>query len=256
MWVRAGVVVAVALAAMAAGCGSDDEAWMVRPGGGGGPGGTTPGDAQPVDAGPDGSIDELAGVVCVVDDLRQPDTCPASAARVGVLVRQVGTVLSVRTDADGRFTFASDGAPAVLDVADDSANLVPARLRAVSDGALVRAPVVTRPAWTAIIESLGVTPADGTGSIVVYVQDAAVPATGVVFDPIPGATIAPFYDGGGPLVWRDTGGTGAAGVALLIDVQPGTYTVVGTAADLRTVTVAAVSVDADRVTFVRGRLTP
>jgi hypothetical protein len=126
----------------------------------------------------------------------------------------------------------------------------------LAGSAVVHLPVVTATTWSAVGNAIGVTATDGTGSIVVYVEDAAGPAAGAVFDPIAGAIIAPFYDAGGALVWRQDQGTGAAGVALFRDVPPGTHNLAANHTDARSLRVTGVSVGPDRVTVVRALLGP
>ena len=246
-------VTALALVVLA-GCPADDEDLPVRPGGGG-PGSGTEGDARTVDAGLDaaGGL-ELRGLVCVVADLRAPEACPAVATRQGVNVRVAGAGSLVTSDADGRYTLPIDATPVVIDTGDGASTLQPTRLRVASTGALVLTPVLTTTTWDAVVNATGAQPSDGSGAVVVYVDDASGPVAGVVFDAVAGAAVVPFYDGNGPLAWREAGGTGVAGVALLLDVPAGSLSISATAADQRALTLTGVPVAADKVTFVRARL--
>lgn len=247
----AAVVVLVA----GGGCVDDDRSGLpVRPPGSGGPGSGQGGDARLLDApSGDGGV-ALNGLICVVTDLRSPDVCPAVPARGGVSVTVTGTSDGTTSDAEGRFTLPVSGAVAVLDVAGDSATLERSTIPVGVNGALVHAPVIGVGDWADVLASLDQAVPDGGGAIVVYVSDGGAAATGVSFATVAGSSIAPYYDGGGPLTWVQGGGTGAAGVALFVDVPAGTVTLDGVAPDLRVVSPATVPVVADAVTFVRTSL--
>lgn len=249
---------AAVLALVAAGgCVDDDRSGLpVRPPGGGGPGSNEGGDATPIDApGSDGGGGEVRGLICVVTDLRSPDVCPAVPAREGVAVAVRGTADATVSDAEGRFTLPVGTPTVTLDVAGGSATLERATVPAAV-GALVHAPVIGASDWADVLASLDQAVPDGGGAIVVYVSDAGAPASGVAFATIAGSSIAPYYDAGGALAWAQGTGTGAAGVALLVDVPPGTVTLDGVAPDLRVVAPATVPVAADAITFVRASLAP
>jgi hypothetical protein len=256
--VLAAAAAMLAGACVAGGCVADDENRPVRPPGGGPGGGTGDagggGDGGVDGGGGDGGGQTLNGVVCVVSDLRSPDACPAVAARAGVTVAVRGTATTTVSGADGRFTLSVAGANVVLDVAGDSQTLVQALVPAVAGGATVNAPVIGAGDWADVLASLDQAVPDGGGAIAVYVRDGNAAAIGVTFDMVAGSSIAPYYDAGGALSWAQGGGTGNAGVALLVDVPPGTVTLAGVAPDLRTVTVTGVPVVADGVTFVRASL--
>lgn len=246
-------------ACAAGGCVADDVDRPVRPPGGG-PGGGGGGDAG---GGGDGGVDgggdgggsgTLNGVVCVVSDLRSPDACPAVPARAGVTVAVRGTATSAVSGADGRFTLMTPGDIVVLDVAGDSAALVQSLVPAVVGGATVNAPVIGTGDWADVLASLDQAVPDGGGAIAVYVRDGNAAAVGVTFDMVAGSSIAPYYDAGGALSWAQGTGTGAAGVALLVDVPPGTVSISGVAPDQRTVAEVGVPVVAGGITFVRGAL--
>lgn len=245
-----------AVCVLAGACVADDEDRPVRPPGGG-PGGT--GDAGGggdggVDGGGDGGGQTLNGVVCVVSDLRSPDVCPAVPARAGVTVAVRGTATTTVSGADGRFTLMTPGDIVVLDVAGDSAALVQSLVPAVVGGATVNAPVIGAGDWADVLASLDQSVPDGGGAIAVYVRDGNAAALGVTFDMVAGSSIAPYYDAGGALSWAQGGGTGNAGVALLVDVPPGAVSLAGVAPDQRTVTIPLVPVAADGITFVRASL--
>ena len=70
---------------------------------------------------------------------------------------------------------------------------------------------------------------DGGGTVVLYVKDGNSAALDVAFDAIAGSSLAPFYDDGGATSWTQSGGTGAAGVALFVDVPAGSVTIDGNA---------------------------
>jgi hypothetical protein len=242
------LVVALALGACA---GGDDEG-PFRPGGGGGGGGSSQGgDARLADAAGDGGGGgELNGLVCVVSDLRVPEACPTVAAQEGVPVGVVGAAATATSGADGRFTLAVTSSSVTLDAASGSAVLVRSFVPVVVSGSLVPTPVVTQVAFDATIASLGAVVPDGGGTIVAYVADGNSPAAGVAFSTVAGSSLAPFYDDGGATSWVQGGGTGAAGVALFVDVPAGTVSLDGVAADAR-VARATVPVVADAVTFVQ-----
>ncbi len=248
-----------ALWLLAGACVADDEDRPVRPpgGGGGGGGGDAGGGGDGgVDGGGDGGTGVLNGVVCVVSDLRSPDACPAVPARAGVTVAVRGTATSAVSGADGRFTLVTPGDIVVLDAAGNSATLVRSLVPAVVGGVTVNTPVMGASDWADVLASLDQAVPDGGGAIAVYVRDGNAAAIGVTFDMVAGSSIAPYYDAGGALSWSQGGGTGSAGVTLLVDVPPGSVTLEAVAPDQRTVTIAAVPVVADGITFVRDALPP
>jgi hypothetical protein len=110
---RALAMGALAMAGLA-GC-ADEEPWVVRPPGGGG-GGTGSGSNGGGDAGTDGGSG-ASGRLCVVDDLRRPDACAATADDDAVRIAVRGGV-TVTTDAGGRFTLPAATAPRIVDFAD------------------------------------------------------------------------------------------------------------------------------------------
>lgn len=249
---RALLVVLTALAL--GGCAEEDYGPYRPPGGGGGGGSSTGGDARQTDApGGDGG-GNLTGQVCVVTDLRVPEACPTTATQVGVPVAVRGTAAATTSDGDGRFALAVTDEAVELDLAEPSTTLVRAIVPVAVTGALVRAPVITRAAWTQVEDALGVAIPDGGGAIALYVQDGDVAAADVAFAAVAGSSLPPFYDDGGALAWRTAGGTGVAGVALFVDVPAGTVTLDGVAPDQRVARLADVPVVSDAVTFVRVRL--
>ncbi len=246
---RAVLPLAIAVAAGLTACAAEEDHGPFRPGGGGNGGGSSPGgDARPIDAPPGDGGGALTGRVCVVTDLRAPDACPVVASQAGVTVSLLGSTASTASGADGRFTLPVSSATVVLDAAAGSPTferaIVPATV-----GGVVDTPVVTRAAYAAVLGSLGTVVPDGGGAVVAYVVDDASPATGVAFATIAGSSLAPFYDNGGATAWTQSGGTGAAGVALLVDVPAGSVQLDGTAPDARVARVT-VPVVADAITFV------
>jgi len=243
----------VALGAGALGCTEEDYGPVRNPGGGGGGNGTGQGgDARQLDAaGSDGGFGEVSGLICVVTDLRLPDACPTGLTQVGVAVAVRGTSVTATSGSDGRFTVAASGATAVLDAAAGSTTPEPAIVPVAGSGPLVHTPVVTQVAWAQVLGGLGKGVPDGGGAIVAYVDDTSGPGSGVAFEFATGSSIAPFYDSGTAFV--QGGGTGAAGVALFVDVPEGNAALVGVAPDQR-VARATVPVVADAITFVRLRL--
>jgi hypothetical protein len=180
------------------------------------------------------------------------------AARAGVGVAVTGTAASTVSGDDGRFTLpvSSAAAVAVLDVAAASATLVRSTVPVPVDGAAVQAPVVGVGDWADVLASLDQAVPDGGGAIVVYVRDGGAAAAGVSFATVAGSSIVPYYDAGGPLAWDQGGGTGAAGVALFVDVPVGAVALDGVAPDLRVVALTGVPVVAGAVTFVSTTLAP
>lgn len=249
---RAVLPLAIAVAAGLSACVAEEDHGPFRPGGGGGTGGGSSqgGDARPIDApaddGDGGSA--LTGRICVVTDLRAPDACPVVASRAGVTVSLVGSSATTTSASDGGFTLPVSASAVVLDAAAGSPtferSIVPATV-----GGVVDTPVVTQAAYAAVLGSLGTVVPDGGGAVVAYVVDGASPATGVAFATIAGSSLAPFYDNGSATAWTQSGGTGAAGVALLVDVPAGSVQLDGTAPDAR-VARATVPVVADAITFV------
>jgi hypothetical protein len=243
-------VLILALGALAGACAGEEDHGPFHPGGGGGGGGGTGGDARQTDAavlGDGGAL--LAGQVCVVTDLRSPRACPAVTEREGVDVTVRGTTTTTTSAANGGFSLPVTEAAVTLVLADASTPLVRSYVPVPVTGAAVDAPVATRVAFDAAIASLGTVVPDSGGTVVAYVRDVSAPATGVAFSTIAGSSLAPFYDNGGATAWVQGGGTGPAGVALFVDVPPGTVTLDGLAADTR-VARATVPVAADTITFV------
>lgn len=285
---NAKVLIAAAIVAAtgaAAGCGAEEDDRPVRnPGGLGGTGGMTggatdgggtTGDSGLVDGSGggdgmgtdtdgggsndggsmgDGGVMSLTGQVCIVSDLRQPDACPAVANRAGVTVRVRGTGASAVSGADGRFAIAASGA-VVLELAEGAVLLESAVVPAAAATPLVNAPVISSQDWQAVLDAIGQVQPDDAGAIVLYVEDAGGAAvSGATMDGVAGSTVVPHYDDGAALAWRTAGGTGTQGVALFLDVAPGTVTLNGLAPGPLPVTLAGVPVIADAITFVRVRL--
>ena len=232
-------------------CAAEDEG-PFRPGGGGGNGGGSNhgGDARLVDAPAGDGGGDLSGLICVVTDLRVPDACPTVASQAGVTVSIRGTSTTTTSGSDGRYTLAVSASQVTLDAAAGSATHEPSLVPVTVSGSLVPTPVVTQAAYAAVIGSLGTVVPDGGGTIVAYIEDGTSPATGVAFATIAGSSLAPFYDNGSATSWQQGGGTGAAGVALFVDVPAGSVAIDGVAGDLR-VARATVPVAVDTITFVR-----
>ena len=238
-----------------AACAAPEDDWVVRPPGGGTGSMGVRIDGGPADAGLDGGGGGLTGLVCVVDDLRQPDRCPIGAAATGVLVRRLGDVLGATSGSDARFTLAVTEPTVILDVAADSTTLQLTIVPVRTDGGLVHAPVPTAQAWTDTVASLEVAVAPGNGAIAVYTDSAlGAPAAGVTFVQL-AAGSGPFYDGAASTTWTIAGGTGDFGATLFVDLPPGIYGLDGNQG-ARQVIVGSVPVVADAVTFVRAVLPP
>jgi len=256
MWSRSGLLVA---AVAVVGC--NDIDLPARPAGGGVgidlPGEPVPPIDAPVDAFTlgDASLVQLNGLVCVIRDLRLPEQCPpVTSDNAGIIVRESGIVEAATTDLEGRFTLPVTSPTVVLDIGDNVVALQRSRARVAVAPTVIEVPVVTAADFAAVLDSLAVPFADDTGAIVVRVDDRGAPARGVVFDMVPGSAFPTFFDGATALAWRDQGGTGAAGAALMVDVPPGTFTLTGVAPDGRVIEISNVSVEANRITFVRGSL--
>jgi hypothetical protein len=244
-------VLSVVVGAAVGACAGGDDEGPFRPGGGGGPGGVRPGVDARIDA--PGSGDgggNLTGLICAVTDLRVPDACPTGASQAGVTVAVVGTATSVTSGADGRYTLPVSGGTVTLEVGAGSTTFERSLVPVTVSGSLVETPVVTQAAFAAVIGSLGPVVPDGGGTVVAYVVDGASAARNVDFATVAGSSLAPFYDNGGATQWTQSGGTGAAGVALFVDVPAGTVALDGVAADAR-VARATVPVAMDAITFVR-----
>lgn len=250
-------IVCSAVLAAVVGC-AEEEPWVVRPPGGGTGSGTAGPDAG-VDAASDGGLPAaVAGRVCVTTDLRRPGTCPAVAAAAGVAVRELGAAAGTTSAPDGSFTVTLSGARREVELAVGSTSLVRAVVAApaFTSGARLSAPVVTVDAWSQTLLATGIQIATGNGAIAVYVVRAdGVADQGAGID-LPGAaSVGPFYDRDG--AWAaDAAGTGAAGVALILDLPPGDYALTGRDSAGRDFTVAPVSVVAGAVSFTTEVLPP
>lgn len=242
--------------AVSACAGSDDGGPFRPPGGGGGGGSSHGGDARQIDAAMGDGGGDLNGLICLVSDLRVPEACPTSVQQVGVPVAVRGTTTSAVSGSDGRFTLAVSATQVTLDAAASTANLQRSYVPVPVNGSLVPTPVMTTAAYNALIASLGTVVPDGGGTVVAYVSDGQSPATGVAFSTIAGSSLAPFYDDGSATSWQQGGGTGAAGVALFVDVPAGTVAIDGAAADLRVAQLGGIPVAVDTITFVHVSLVP
>ncbi|MBK9031325.1 MAG: hypothetical protein IPL61_08305 [Myxococcales bacterium] len=234
-------------------CTSDDGDWVVRPPGNGT--GTNGRADAGVDSGPTGDANAtLVGVVCVVDDLRAPDVCPTVPAAAGVLVRRLGELTGVDSNAVGAFSLPVADPIELIEVAVGSTALVPALVPVQNDGAVVHTPTPTVTAWADALADVGASVSDGHGSIALYVETAAgAPASGVVFTQPAGGSLPPFYDLAGVQAWASGGGTGPAGAVLFVDLLPATYSLTGLAPGGAVVS-PSVQVIADTITFVRVAL--
>lgn len=241
----------LALGALAGACAGEEDEGPFRPGGGGNGGGSSNGgDARQIDAPLGDGGGELSGLICSVSDLRVPEACPIVASQAGVTVSVVGTSATTTSGSDGRFTLPVSSTQVTLDAAAGSTTFERSYVPATVTGALVPTPVVTQTAFAAAIGSLGTVVPDGGGTVVAYVADGNSPAVGVSFATIAGSSVAPFYDNGSNTSWTQSGGTGASGVALFVDVPAGSVTLDGVSADTR-VARATVLVAVDTVTFVQ-----
>ncbi|HVV83286.1 MAG TPA: hypothetical protein VHE35_09410 [Kofleriaceae bacterium] len=246
-WAVAGACVLAALGAVAAaGCSGSEDDWVVRPPGGGPGGGTHPDGGTSVDASSGGN-----GRLCVVDDLRAPDACPATADVAGVRVR-VEDGPTVTTDANGRFDLSLAQA-AIVDVGETTATLVPGVSRVEPGGPIAVRAMHVEP-FDDLLLAVGGPPLT-QGAIAIYVEEqAGGPAQDVSFDQLGGATFPVLYDAGGATSWQTDAGTGAAGVALMLDVPAGSYTLTGTVPGSSPFTITEVPVRAGALTFVRRAL--
>lgn len=236
------------IAAVATGCTSGDD-WVVRPPGGhGGTGG-----GSGVDAGSDGG----GGVVCrlcVVDDLRAPDVCPTTPDARGVRVSVVDGPTVTTTDDSGSFTLPAATGSLVLEIAGTT-GVIAATVRVVAGAEPLRVPVVRASSWQPVLDAVSVPSLAGLGAIVIYVDDAnGAPHAGVDLTAPPGTAYPVFYDDGGATRWRTVGGTGVAGVALMLGVPAISQTVIVTAPGANPIELTGVPVQADTVTFARAAL--
>ncbi|MEZ4404854.1 MAG: hypothetical protein R3B06_33010 [Kofleriaceae bacterium] len=246
----------VAMLLTAAACGAGDDSWVVRPpgGGGGGVGGRV--DAAPPDADRGDAGAGLTGQVCVVSEFRTPDACPDVAAARGVTVRRLGDATGAISDGAGGFTLDLTDAVVVLEVGAGAPTLIPALVPVRNDGTRVAAPVATEAAWLELVAATGTVHASGTGAVVVYIDDAdGTRAEAAELDPPAAAATGAFYDRASG-AWVPAGGTGPAGVAVLVELPPGSYTLTGRDVTDRPFTLAGVPVAADAITFTRVRLAP
>lgn len=245
-------------ALLVAACGAAEDDWVVRPPGGGGGGGgigQTIDAAAPIDAADgDALAGGLTGLVCVVQDLTDPDACPTGQGQ-GTVVGQLGTAITATADADGRFTLPIPDALVTLEAGLGVESLDVRTIKPVVNSGLVHMPALPETIWNPTVAETGASVAPGNGSIVLYVETAAgAPAVGAIVALPAGGSVGPFYDTDAG-AWTASGGTGAAGVALVLDLVPGTYQLDG-ALGSASLAVSGIPVEADAVTFVRGRLSP
>jgi hypothetical protein len=251
--VRPLLVAAIALA-LGGGCRADDDYTMVPPGGGP-PGGGNGGDARTADAS-DGGSGGVRARVCVVTDLRQPQSC-APSNNEGVVVSERGTQNQTTTAAGGAFDLQVSGTDvAILEVGVGSAALVPSIVAIDLRAPASTIPVPASPQLQALRQALGPSEPDGTGTVAAYYLDTSDDAlAGAVVEAPAGSANAPWYDiaGSAAAPWTQEAETGPYGAALLFGVPAGSTTVAAVGPGLEDLSVNGVLVVDDRVTFVTVR---
>jgi hypothetical protein len=204
------LLVVLAAAVALPGCPSEDP-YPLRPAGGGGGGAERRPDAADLDG--DGGL-VLTGRICVIVDFENRLRCVDDALARGALVRVVGDGTTTRSDASGEFSIGVTASPVTLEVGGEAADsLVATRSRAVVGAGPVDAPAVERTRWEAGLATIS-RQDDAGAAVLVYVVDADGPVVAATVA-APGASVYYDDDGGG---WSSGAGTGAAGLALVLDV--------------------------------------
>ena len=218
--------VSILALAIVAGCQAAEDmgdAFPVRPGGGGGGGMGGRSDAA-FDGGGDGGgdgADSVAGVVCVVTDLRRWTLGCATSGVAGLTVT-IGAATTTTAD-NGAFQIVPPAPPGLVRVS--GTGVVTSTFPYTGQRPIaVVAP--TNAYWDDVIINNSITIATGNGSAIVAFQDAGAPAVGALATSSPPAGNVILYDGTDSVVW-DEDATGLRGIALVPNLISGDATVTG-----------------------------
>ena len=227
-----------------AGCPDNSaDGFPVRPGGGGPGGGELGPDGRPADA-----SNQVAGRVCVIDDLRQWDTTTMCATTgAGGLNVTIGAAVATTDDAGN---FMIDPPPATATrVVVTGAGIIASNTPFVPTATPIRTVAPTAAHWAAIENDSGFAVTTGTGVAVIALKlDGAVdPGATAAIDPVPLAP--PLYDTTMPTIWDPASVAGPFGKVLFHSVVPGAATVGALASDQITVGAIGVPIVGDQVTF-------
>ncbi|MEZ4400898.1 MAG: hypothetical protein R3B06_12810 [Kofleriaceae bacterium] len=180
--------------------------------------------------------------------------CPTAAAR-GVTVRRLGDATGAISDGAGGFTLDLTDAVVVLEVGAGAPTLIPALVPVRNDGTRVAAPVATEAAWLELVAATGTQCAPAAPARWWWLHRRRRTGRRRPVNPPAAAATGAFYDRASG-AWVPAGGTGPAGVAVLVELPPGSYTLTGRDVTDRPFTLAGVPVAADAITFTRVRLAP
>jgi hypothetical protein len=161
----------------------------------------------------------LDGIVCVILDVAEPFGCPTGANKDNVDVAAVDSGTTAISDSDGLFTIDLTVDPDTLRLgAGVGDGLVTTLSRSDLTPEPVTAPVLDEGLRDAIYANL--TEVQSTGAMLIYIVDSGGPVTG--------ATVAAsgriYYDDGAGAFVDDPAGTGADGIALVVDTGSDTIT--------------------------------
>jgi hypothetical protein len=200
-----------------AACQTDHPDNPLEPGGPGGPGSMVPphGDAGVGDAGDGGA--GIAGRVCLVRDLRAPETACANVGADGITVT-LGTKTAL-TDATGAFTIETPLGSNLTWHATRN-DLVPS-VAPFSGDLLI--PAVTADDFNELLTDNGVLLSEGQGSVIVRVVQTGMLLAGAKATSAPVAQFGPFYDSSDKTVWNQNV-TGPLGVVWISGAAVGATT--------------------------------
>lgn len=146
----------------------------------------------------------MRGRVCVVDDIRFQNVCARTGA-AGMTV-SLGDVTATTTD-DGTFTMTPPlgtglsftvGGPGIVTTT-----------QALNARAQINA--IRQDTFDEMLLTNGITPVDGTGSVIASVSRGGVGLSGVTATSNPASAFGPFFDGEDPEPWT-TNATGVSGI--------------------------------------------
>lgn len=212
----------LALLVVVPGCGTEDSYPWRPPGGGSGSNTPGPDAGGPDGAGPadDAGVTPLDGVVCVIVNVDAPFECPTGTAKDGVDVAAVSSGTTAVSDASGQFTIDLAVVPDTLRLgAAPSDGLVTTLSRSNLSPEPVTAPVLDEGLRDTIYANL--TEVQTTGAMLIYVVDSGGPVAGATVSGAPGRI---YYDDGAGAFVDDPAGTGADGIALIVDTDSSTVT--------------------------------
>jgi hypothetical protein len=192
---------ALALLIAALGCGSSDQNPLLGGGGGGGGSSAGPPDAgTDTDAGPVSLV--LAGIVCEVQDFRQPSPCIDLPEGVEVALAGTTSVDDTdETDSMGLFYIELDYRPSFVDLTVTDPNgilrqsIVRLPVPATGDLDQLALPVLSPSSMLAIESGLGEGPTDAVGVVVGLVnRDGGILGGAAVVEQPAGTLGGTYYD--------------------------------------------------------------